>query len=178
MERELLLLGLLRQSNMHGYRIIEFIERDLSICTDLKKPTAYFLLDKMAHNGWIEWAEEQEGNRPPRRIYRITAQGEAQFQTLLRESLSHYEPHKFTDDIALAFADALPGGELTVLLRQRREALRSLLEAANATPPHPGLVQLVIEHHRFHLDSELRWIDELIARISTTSTTEEDHGLA
>jgi len=63
MNRELLLLGLLRQSEMHGYKIIEFIERDLAICTDLKKPTAYFLLDKMAQNGWISWMEEREGKR-------------------------------------------------------------------------------------------------------------------
>ena len=42
------------------------------MCSDLKKPTAFFLLDKMAQNGWISWTEEQEGNRPPRRNYQIT----------------------------------------------------------------------------------------------------------
>ena len=47
MERELLLLGVLRQGEMHGYQLHDFIERSLAFCTDLKKPTAYFLLDKM-----------------------------------------------------------------------------------------------------------------------------------
>src|SRR5574338_1673097 len=108
MNRELLLLGLLRQSEMHGYKIIEFIERDLAMCTDLKKPTAYFLLDKMAQNGWISWMEERDGNRPPRRIYQITPEGERLFQKMLRESLAHYEPVKFTDDIALALSEMLP----------------------------------------------------------------------
>ena len=121
MDRELLLLGLLRQSGMHGYKIIEFIERDLAICTDLKKPTAYFLLDKLAQNGWISWSEEREGNRPPRRIYAITAEGEAQFQQLLRANLGQYEPLKFTSDIALAFANELPPAELLAPVGTWRE---------------------------------------------------------
>ena len=35
MERELLLLGFLRRENMHGYKLNEFIERDMAACTDL-----------------------------------------------------------------------------------------------------------------------------------------------
>jgi DNA-binding PadR family transcriptional regulator len=169
MERELLLLGLLRHSGMHGYKIIEFIERDLAMCSDLKKPTAYFLLDKMAQNGWISWVEEREGNRPPRRIYQITDEGEAQFQKLLRASLAHYEPVKFTDDIALAFADGLPQTEILELLQQRRNALQRIVEATRLTPAHPGLVALVIDHQRIHLESELVWMDELMERITAIS---------
>ena len=174
MERELLLLGLLRQSGMHGYKMIEFIERDLAMCTDLKKPTAYFLLEKMVQRGWVTWAEEREGNRPPRRIYQITPDGEVQFQTLLRERLATYEPHKFTADIALAFADALPHVELFDLLTKRREALRLIVEAVRLTPPHPGFAQLVIDHQRIHLESELRWMDELLTRLSFPSSTGEE----
>ncbi len=174
MERELLLLGLLRQSGMHGYKIIEFIERDLAMCTDLKKPTAYFLLEKMEQRGWVTWTEEREGNRPPRRIYQITPDGEAQFQALLCESLARYEPHKFTDDIALAFADGLPHDELLDLLTKRREALRLIVEAVRLTPPHQGFIQLVIDHQRIHLESELRWMDELLKRLSLPSSTGAD----
>ena len=170
MNRELLLLGLLRQSEMHGYKIIEFIERDLAMCTDLKKPTAYFLLDKMAHNGWISWTEEREGNRPPRRTYQITTDGEVVFQKLLRESLVNYDPIKFADDIAFAFADNLPQAELLDLLQQRRSALLSLIDALKLAPTHQGFVQFVIDHQRVHLESELRWMDELQERISSSSS--------
>ncbi len=169
MNRELLLLGLIRQSEMHGYRIIEFIERDLAMCTDLKKPTAYFLLDKMAQNGWISWTEERDGNRPPRRTYQITTEGEGQFQKLLRESLAHYEPVKFSDDIALAFSEALSPAERLELLSRRYQALQAMVEAVRSTPSHPGMAQLAIDHQRVHLESELRWMDELMERISTNS---------
>ena len=175
MERELLLLGLLRQSGMHGYKIIEFIERDLAMCTDLKKPTAYFLLDKMAQSGWILWTEEREGNRPPRRIYQITDEGETQFQKLLHESLAKYEPHKFTDDIALAFSDGLPQTEMLKLLGQRRDALQIVVETTRLIPPHQGFVQLMIDHQLVHLESELRWMDMLLTRIAADNTLLESH---
>jgi DNA-binding PadR family transcriptional regulator len=167
MNRELLLLGLLRQAEMHGYKIIEFIERDLAMCSDLKRPTAYFLLEKMAQNGWIAWTEERESNRPPRRIYQITSAGETQFQKLLREGLVNYEPIKFGDDIALAFADGLPQHELLELIKQRRSVLLNLVEVTRLTPAHPGLAQLVVDHQLIHLESELRWMDELLERISS-----------
>ena len=107
MERELLLLGFLRREQAHGYRLNEFIERDMAACTDIKKPTAYFLLDKMAKQGWITMRETREGNRPPRRVYRVTAKGEALYQKLLRENLSDFIAAKFPGDVGLAYADDL-----------------------------------------------------------------------
>ena len=92
MERELLLLGLLRSQEMHGYQLHEAIDSHLGMGVQLTKPTAYRLLSNMAEDGWVTYREEQEGNRPPRRVYAITAQGEVAFQRLLRENLANYQP--------------------------------------------------------------------------------------
>ncbi|CAN5571614.1 PadR family transcriptional regulator [soil metagenome] len=166
MERELLLLGLLRQMDMHGYRLAEFIERDLTTCTDLKKSTAYFLLDKMVKQGWITQHQAQEGNRPPRRVYRIMPEGEEQFQQLLRENLTNHAPAKFIGDIGLSFVDVLGRDEASTLLHQRRIALEADLAAARAVPKHDGAWQLLIEHRVVHLEAELRWLDEVIGRLA------------
>jgi len=163
-ERELLLLGLLRQGDMHGYRLNEFIERDLALCTDLKKPTAYFLLEKMEKAGWIERYNEQSGNRPQRRVYRVTEAGEAAFQSILRENLVTHNATRFVSDIGLAFADSLPPAEVVGLLNQQRDALLHDLESMRTTVPHQGTIQLLIDHRRFHLESELKWLDEVIQR--------------
>lgn len=165
MDRELLLLGLLRQQEMHGYQLHEFIERDLPFCTDLKKPTAYLLLDKMATAGWIAQRESQAGNRPPRRVFHITQQGEAEFQRLLRENLARYEPARFAGDIGLAFVEALPRDEALALLAERRGALQAELSAARAAPSHRGGSQLVVEHRVRHLQAELEWLDAVMARL-------------
>ncbi len=165
MERKLLLLGLLRSQGMHGYQLNEAIDSHLGASVHLKKPTAYRLLNEMARNGWITYKEEQEGNRPPRRIYSLTPQGEAAFQRLLRESLADYRPVELLSDVGLAFLDVLPSAEVLPLLHKRRSVIESLLQMLSVHNEHPGSFQLMIEHQRRHLSAELEWLDEVIARI-------------
>jgi len=169
MDRELLLLGLLRHGGLHGYRLNEFIERDLVYCTDLKKPTAYHLLAKMEDRGWIAVQnEQQEGNRPPRRIFQITPDGEAVFQKLLRENLAAYSITRFTGDIGIAFMDSLPADERLELLARRRAGLVAELEMLTNTPPnaHQGSLALLVTHQIRHLSAELGWLDEIMAQHS------------
>lgn len=170
--RELLLLGLLRQGEMHGYRLNEFINRDLAYCTDLKRPTAYHLLSKMTDSGWIVETEEQEGNRPPRKVYQLTADGEQAFQRLLRENLAAHTPTRFPDDMGIAFLDALSPTEARELLHTRRQGIQAEQAAIQAALSgghgHSGLgIVLVLEHQAHHLAAELAWLDAVIARLST-----------
>ena len=170
MERELLLLGILRQQEMHGYQIAEFIDHNLGICTDLKKPTAYFLLEKMHSAGWIEYSHSQEGKRPPRRVYHITPAGEQAFQQLLRENLASHTPLYFVDDVGLAFLDTLPAApEAAALLRQRLTALHLRLQMLQAAPQHPGRAQWMVEHQTNHLQAEIHWTQEIITRLETSA---------
>jgi DNA-binding PadR family transcriptional regulator len=165
MERELLLLGVLRQGEMHGYQLHDFIERSLAFCTDLKKPTAYFLLDKMAASGWVSVKEAREGNRPQRRVYRMTEEGEAVFQRLLRENLADFTAAKTSSDIGLAFVDALPKHESLRLLEQRRDTLARQLSETEEAPLHAGGPQLLIEHQLSYLRNELAWLTSAIERV-------------
>jgi DNA-binding PadR family transcriptional regulator len=169
MDDKLLLLGMLRQHQMHGYQLFEFIERDMSTCIDLKKPTAYYLLNRMAQDGWVEERQEQEGNRPPRKVYRLTGQGEAAFQRLLRENLAAYLPPGFAGDIGLAFMDTLEPAEALDLLRQRQAAIAAALSAVEAAPQHQGSLQWLVEHQLFHLKSELAWLEGLLERLETAN---------
>jgi DNA-binding PadR family transcriptional regulator len=160
MSRELLLLGLLRQGATHGYQLHDFIERNLAFCTDLKKATAYALLDKMQAKGWVSAQEVREGARPPKRIYRLTPAGEVAFQQLLRCSLSAAD-----DSVGLAFLDSLPADEACQLLAQRRAALAQQLATAQAAPQHQSGYQLLIDHQAYRLRCEVAWLDEVIARL-------------
>lgn len=165
MDKKLLLLGLLRSESMHGYQLNDFIESTLSTCVQVKRPTAYYVLNKMQADGWVEETEEQEGNRPPRRIYSITPAGEAAFQELLRQNLASYELAQFTGDVGLAFLGEVPIEERLALLRQRRDVIQGYLEQTLAIPLHPGSLQLTIEHQIRHLTAELTWLDEVMARL-------------
>ena len=164
MERELLLLGLLRSQDMHGYQLHEAIDSHLGMGVQLTKPTAYRLLSNMAEDGWVTFREEQEGNRPPRRVYAITPKGEVAFQRLLRENLVNYEPSDFTCHIGLAFLDELAPEEAVPLLHSRRAGMDELLESTRAHGEHPGSLQLMLERQVHLLAAELDWLDTVIAR--------------
>lgn len=165
MERELLLLGLLRQQDMHGYQLHDVLNEHQLI--QLKKSTAYDLLRKMTQKGWITAQEEQEGGRPPRRVYALTAEGEQVFQELLRQELAAYHPAEFASDVSVAFLEALPAGEAAALLRQRRTLIVELHSTLVAYDPHPGSMQFVIDHQIRHLKTELAWLDDVIAQLES-----------
>ncbi len=173
MERELLLLGLLRRQEMHGYQLYEFIERNLAACTDMKKSTAYFLLNKLVLDGWITEEQVQEGHRPPRRVFRLTSSGEAEYQRLLRANLASYSPAYFTSDIGMAFVDDLNPDEALALLESRRVKLVTALQTVRSVPEHPGASQWVVEHQARHLAAELDWLDEIRAHLKENSLEKE-----
>jgi len=166
MERELLLLGLLQQQEMHGYQLHEFIDSTMQTCVDLKKSTAYYLLEKMAREGYVTSSEEREGNRPTRQVYSLTPAGEAQFQSLLRQNLAAYRPALFPGDTGITFLDDLPPDEAIALLQTRRAAMVEELERAENAPAHSGSLQLLIEHQIVHLRSELDWVDIVISHLA------------
>ncbi len=164
MDRQLLLLGLLRNQEMHGYQINEFIDEQMAFCVDLKRSTAYYVLDKLCRDGLVSEETEREGNRPERRVYRITPAGEQRFQVLLRENLAGYTPPTYAIDIGVIFLAQLADAEAAALIAARQSAIhdhRASLVALRAVLP-PNHVA-IIEHHLLHIDAELTWLDQVLA---------------
>mgnify|MGYP005842165379 CR=1 FL=1 len=161
---------------MHGYQLYDLIERNLSACTNLKKPSAYFLLGKMEAEGLVSVAETRAGNRPPRKVYRLTAQGERLFWQLLEENLTRYTPTVFADDIGIAFLDQFLPERAMQLLQRRREAMQAHLAELQAIPPHRGSASLLIQHQMHHLRSELVWLDTLLAEVQSVSDRTSSEG--
>ena len=167
MEKKLLLLGVLRGQEMHGYQLSEHLAHGRGVAVNLTKSNAYKLLGKMEEEGWVIHHEEREGNRPPRRVYAITPEGEAAFQRMVRESLAAYPDPEFPSAVALNYLDALPAEEAISLLDQRREKIEAQLGELDAVPADVRGMHLGIEYlHRFY-SGELEWLDEVIGRLHT-----------
>lgn len=164
--RKLLLLGLLRIQEMHGYQLNQFLEEHLDFLTSLKPSTAYYTLEKMAQEGLVETRTEQAGNRPTRQVYGITAAGEAKFQRLLRRNLARYHPTESADDIGIGFLVDLPEDEARSLLDQKRVAIQSRLhrmeEVAERMDPD-DVMHLSVARILRQLQSDLAWLDQVEA---------------
>ena len=159
-ERELLLLGLLRKREMHGYQLSEFLETHFGMFFDLKKATAYNLLGKMEEVGWVTSREEKEGRRPTRRVFAITPKGDSAFLRLLRKFLPKYQYPAFPANVPVLFLESLPTGEQTDLLNERRSGVRDRLTALDLHMDH--VAHPLLDHRRRVLQAELEWLDALI----------------
>lgn len=170
-ERALLLLGILRAQSQHGYQINEFIERNLSRVTDMKKPTAYAILDRLGRDGYVRMHTEQEGNRPPRKVYSITPKGEQAFEELLRKTLARSDRFSVPGDIGLMFLAHLPRAETIALLEQRMADLAEQRASYERAPRHDYDLgaRLVIERILLHMEVERKWLEDAIALLHDTS---------
>jgi DNA-binding PadR family transcriptional regulator len=166
-ERELLLLGILSVQSQHGYQINEFIERNLSRVTDMKKPTAYALLERLGQAGYVEVRSQQEGKRPPRKVYSITSAGKQLFLDLLRDNLAHAERMTFAGDVGLMFLDHLPREEALDLLRLRLKRLGEQISVYEQSPRHEHSlgVDLAMQHILVLLRAEQGWLAATIERL-------------
>ncbi|RDI40947.1 PadR family transcriptional regulator [Falsibacillus pallidus] len=162
--RSLILLGLLMGQSQHGYQINEFIERNLSTVTDMKKPTAYATLDKLNNKGYIDIQLEQEGNRPTRKVYSINENGRKYFYELLLQNLSSAESVNYQGDIGLMFIDFLPMDQAIPALQERLKKNKKLIDRFSQTPSH-GIrtgVNLAVEHKITMLEAEVTFLEKTI----------------
>lgn len=173
MERQLLLLGVLRAQKMYGYQLNEFLERHFDFITNLKAPTAYYLLDRLAADDYVQTHQEQVGNRPQRRVYEITPQGENYFFELLRANLRGYTPPTYADEVGLAFMGELPDAELSACLAEKRAQVEAQLtrllaiqERVQSSEGETRPVRLVLDHHLTLIRAEIAWLDGLLGSLS------------
>jgi DNA-binding PadR family transcriptional regulator len=181
-ERKLLLLGLLRQTDMHGYLLNAHLGASVPIT--LKKPTAYNLLDRMERDGWVAHRDEPTGDRP-RKVYSVTEEGERAFLDLLAQQLRTFRPAEFPSAVALTFLDALPATDALPLLRHRRasvEAFRRHLDAPDGDSDGPGdphaddvggAGHVAVTYARRFAELEIEVLDELVADLNAR-VDEED----
>ncbi len=167
MEKKLLLLGLLLSHGMHGYQLNVVLQQNSGTPITLKKSNAYKLLNDMEKDGWITHVQEQEGNRPQRRVYSVTKEGEAAFYRLLRENLSMYSSPEFPSVVGLDFLYLLPAEEAATLLETRLQVVDAKYQQLNNISEEIRQSHMTIEYlHRYYA-KEIEWLTEIINRLQS-----------
>ena len=166
-ERKLLLLGLLRHTDMHGYMLNAHLDSTIPIT--LKKPTAYNLLEIMEKAGWITHREELTGKRA-KKIYTIAKVGEEAFFKLLRQQLSTFTPGEHPGMVSISFLDAIPVLDAIKLLKNRKSQIEEYVTGFHKTSEgtsgpdhhHQGSINLVIKYSHRAFTLELEFLNEVI----------------
>ncbi|UWP83679.1 PadR family transcriptional regulator [Dactylosporangium fulvum] len=169
----LMILGLVSQLQpVHGYDIRkELTSWNVESWANVQPGSIYHALRKMAEEGLLEEVDtEQVNNRPARTRYRMTRDGEVEYQALLRKYWWEYREPVDPFLAAFSFLPSLPRAEAAGALRARAR----LLEGWSATyrdhgeewsaskPPHVGWQ---FELTMLRCEAEARWCHDIAARI-------------
>ena len=165
MVQQLIILGVLLEGRMHGYRLNEYVAHAMGMYTNVKKSTLYYTLEKLEAGGYITKEMEREGKRPERRVYEITETGKAYFLELLRDHLRNYSRTYFADDIGIMFMHRLSTDDVRQLLKEKREKIQGTLQQFQAHPEHGENLSYVISHHITHLEADLNWLNGVLREL-------------
>jgi DNA-binding PadR family transcriptional regulator len=176
---ELAILGLLHDSPMHGYELRKRLSAVLGAFRALSYGTLYPCLRDLVARGWIAENPAAEdlpgavtvggtasGSRRARIVYKLTAEGKEQLQSMLSQS----GPAAWEDDtfnVHFAFFARTEAEVRLRILEGRRSRLEERLDAfrSAAAQRRERLDLYTAELQRHGLDSverEVRWLSELI----------------
>jgi DNA-binding PadR family transcriptional regulator len=171
---EFAVLGLLRESPMHGYELRKRLNTSLGVFRAFSYGTLYPCLKALVTQGWLveETAPDIDPHAAPlagRRakiVYRLTAAGKEHFEELL----AHSGPDAWEDEhfaARFAFFGQTSKDVRMRVLEGRRSRLEERLEKMRASlvRTRERLDDYTLELQRHGMESverEVRWLNELI----------------
>jgi DNA-binding PadR family transcriptional regulator len=162
----LLILWLLSEQPLHGYRIKKILDEEtLRFWFPVEYGSIYAVLRTLGRRGYVEpLTVEREGQRPKRTRYAITRAGREYLKELLRDAWRELPSPADALQLALAARSELSEEEVAELLGERARALEERLErldALVASAPAPELV----DRQRALTRTELDWTRSLLAEV-------------
>ncbi len=116
------ILGFLQVMPMTGYDLkTQAFDRTVAHFWGAVQQQIYRELEKMESVGWVECEVIQQTDKPPRKVYRPTAAGRAEFDAWLKQSQTPPQ-HREAFLIQLFFAAQLTDEEIRIMLLDQREA--------------------------------------------------------
>ncbi|MDF3290965.1 PadR family transcriptional regulator [Streptomyces silvisoli] len=170
---EFAVLGLLRESPMHGYELRKRLNTSLGVFRAFSYGTLYPCLKTLVAQGWL--AEETTSDDPlaaplagrrAKIVYRLTSAGKEHFEDLLAQS----GPDAWEDEqfgVRFAFFGHTERDVRMRVLEGRRSRLEERLEKMRASlaRTRERLDDYTLELQRHGMESverEVRWLNELI----------------
>lgn len=173
----MLVLGVVRMlGTAHGYQVRrELLTWSADKWGNAAPGSIYHALKKMASEKLLEEVPaSSEGRGPERTAYRLTDDGETEFQLLLSRGLSSSDDSvqgTYALSAALTFLPALPRARAISLLRHRVTQLEGNLASANSVLDsgtgwgHPAHVNELYRLWQFSITSMLDWARQLVERL-------------
>jgi DNA-binding PadR family transcriptional regulator len=177
-------LALLEERPMHPYEMLQLLRmRGKAEMFAIKGGSLYHTMSRLADLGLAEvHGTERDGNRPERTVYRLTETGRHCYVAWVRSRLrAPTTPQEYA--VALAEAHNLGAGEVTAILRDRRDqlttAVQTLRSGLDSARQRCVPEAYFLEHSRrlALLECDLAWTASVLHRLSTSDLAwpHDDH---
>jgi DNA-binding PadR family transcriptional regulator len=123
------LLGLLLQKPAHGYDLTRHFAPDSALgdVIHLSPSHLYALLARLEGDGLIAGEMQDAGNHPQRRVYHLTAAGEAAVQRWIDEPVSHPRDMRIDFPLKLYIARGFGTERVAELIDRQRAVFRAYI---------------------------------------------------
>jgi DNA-binding PadR family transcriptional regulator len=172
-EREAAILGLLYEKPLYGYTIEKIIEeRGMRHWTDIGFSSIYYVLKRLESRNLIASSCKQQENKPSRKIYTITHEGEHQMKAKVSSLLSQNQRIVSPFDLGIAHLQILSAPETIECLNERLKALDKAIEHINVhriqheTIKKPYFILALSDRALAHLCAEKSWVEKFIAEVN------------
>lgn len=159
------LLGLLRRQPMHAYEMYQRLVQAeaLGLVWHLKQSHLYALLARLEEEGYIAGTTEPQGTRPPKRILRLTPQGEATFEAWVTTPVAHGRDLRLEFLAKLFFAVEESPAAVRALIDRQRAACKEWLDDLRAQEEEIDRGRpydwLVMQFRRSQIEAILGWLE-------------------
>ena len=173
---ELAVLGLLKERSMHGYQLSRELSESLGGFWRVSYGSLYPTLRRLEKEEAVERVFDDQDVGRRKNVYRITEKGEKLFFELLEEVSHDTGPEDNRFRVRLAFFRYLPPETRIRLLERRRAALEDRLstirDSLRSSRERVDTYTLaLIQHGRDATESDIAWLDGLIAAERSKATT-------
>jgi PadR family transcriptional regulator AphA len=163
------MLGLVFLAPRHGYEIAAHFgpEGDLGMVCQLPMSLLYAQLKRLETLGYLGGTTELQSNRPPRRVYHLSPEGEAEFRRWLDQPVTRIRDIRLDFLLKLFFSSRIPAHDTDDLLRRQvatcRDYLASL-EARQARTPPDTFPHLVNPSRLTAARGTIAWLSDYVGR--------------
>jgi len=174
---EALVLSYVKRGIGYGYNILNHIRKSRSDeWVEISRAGLYKTLDKLDKNGHVSKTMEQDGNRPPKKVYNITANGEQALEDFLETGFDFtYLTKNNLDSYLVTAVAASPNAEfLRDKLKKRVDSVQGHLDALETEWPeekgqYPFIVYALYKRRLEILQEELKWLNWILDYVSDMS---------
>lgn len=168
---EYAVLGVLSLRPMHGYEMVCFLgDEGLDAVCPVEQSTLYTYLRNVESRGLVTWTEERVGNRPPRKTYALSTEGQSLVDDWLRRPVERMREVRLEYLLKLFFLNLSDRSAMKHLLAEQVLVCETYLAQVKAAPALSPFRRLVALSKTSAAEATLGWLKSYAHQLEQDDT--------